>query len=202
MKLFANPTSPFVRVVRMALHEKGLAGDVELAMVDAWADAPEFLDANPAGRVPALVTDGGIRLTEASLILQHLEDVRPEPAVLPRGAGGAERLSQAGLAFGVFEAAVAVIIGRKSAPDFDDGLVGRKRYRTMRDGFARLDAGAPATASGSESLDLADIATVTALDYAVFRFPNVDWKAHAPRLAAWRDGLASRPSVAETVPRG
>jgi glutathione S-transferase len=143
MKLYANPTSPFVRVVRMALHEKELADEVELALVDAWADAPDFLDANPAGRVPALVTDEGVRLTEAMLILQYLEAVRPEPAVLPRGAGAAEALGRAGVAVGVFDAAVSVIIGRKSAPEFDDGMVGRKRFRTMRDGFGRIEAASP-----------------------------------------------------------
>lgn len=199
MKLYANPTSPFVRVVRMALHEKGLADEVELALVDAWADAPDFLDANPAGRVPALVTDEGVRLTEAMLILQYLEAVRPEPAVLPRGAGAAEALGRAGVAVGVFDAAVSVIIGRKSAPEFDDGMVGRKRFRTMRDGFGRIEAASPEP--GPRALDIADIAAITALDYAVFRFPDTDWRAIAPRLAALRDANADRPSVAETAPR-
>lgn len=200
MKLYANPTSPFVRVVRMALHEKGLADDVEVAIVDAWADAPDFLDANPAGRVPTLLTDDGTRLTEAMLILQHLEAVRPDPAVLPRGPGAAAALSRAGVAVGVFDAAVAVIIGRKSAPDFDRGLVGQKRYRTMRTGFERLNALSPEP--GPRALDIADIAAIAALDYAVFRFPETDWRAIAPRMASLRDANADRPSVAQTTPCG
>ena len=120
----------------MALIEKGLNEAVDTTIVDAWADDPAFLDANPAGRVPTLVTDEGARLTEALLILTHLDAVGPEPAVL---AGGPEALSAAGIAIGVFDAAVAVIIGRKSAPDFDTGLVGIKRFRTMREGLKRLD---------------------------------------------------------------
>ena len=93
MRLYANPTSPFVRVVRMALHEKGLAGAVEVVMVDAWGDAPAFLDANPAGRVPVLLGDGGMRLAEAPLILHYLDDLQPDPPVLPRGAGAAAALA-------------------------------------------------------------------------------------------------------------
>lgn len=199
MKLFVNPTSPFVRLVRMALFEKGLADAVELVVVDAWADAPDFLDANPAGRVPTLVTEDGTRLTEAPLILQHLDAIRPEPAMVPRGAGAADTLSRAGLAIGVFEAAVSIVIGRKSAPDFDAQMVGQKRYRTMRTGFARLDGIGPEP--GPRALDIADIAAITALDYAVFRFPDTDWRATAPRIAALRDANAGRPAVAETAPR-
>lgn len=199
MKLYANPTSPFVRVTRMAIREKGLADAIEVRMVDAWADAPDFLDANPAGRVPALLTDEDVRLTEASLILRYLDALRPEPALVPPGAAGAAVLSRAGVAFGVFDAAVAVIIGRKSAPTFDDDMVGRKRFRTMREGLARLDASLPD--EDARPFDLADIASVTALDYLVFRFADVDWHRMAPRLAAFRDAQSDRPSVRETVPR-
>lgn len=199
MKLYANPTSPFVRIVRMAIHEKTMADAVDVVMVDAWADAPEFLDANPAGRVPALVTDEGPRLAEAMLILQHLDAVRPDPAILPRGQGAPAILARTGLAVGIFDASVAVIIGRKSAPDFDGGTVGQKRFRTMRDGFARLEQASPPP--GARALDLADITAITALDYAVFRFPDTDWRAAAPRVAALRDANADRPSVAETAPR-
>ncbi|MGY2046694.1 glutathione S-transferase family protein [Methylobacterium sp. JK268] len=193
MKLFANPTSPFVRIVRMALIEKGLDASVETAFVDAWADDPAFLDANPAGRVPTLITAEGAPLTEALLIVRHLDALRPEPAMLT----GAAALSCAGLAVGVFDAAVAVIIGRKSAPDFDAGMVGQKRYRTMREGLRRLDAALPE----GGTFDLAPIAAVTALDYLVFRFPDSDWRGIVPRLAAFRDAQGDRPSVRETAPR-
>ncbi|MFH6781378.1 MULTISPECIES: glutathione S-transferase family protein [Methylobacterium] len=206
MKLFANPTSPFVRIVRMALIEKGLNESVDTAFVDAWADDPAFLDANPAGRVPTLVTDDGVRLTEALLILSHLDATGSTPAVL---AGGPAALSAAGIAIGVFDAAVAVIIGRKSAPGFDTGLVGTKRFRTMREGLRRLDAafaqvrkpvvGEPFV---QEPFGLPAIAAVTALDYLVFRFPDHDWRSLCPTVAAFRDAQADRPSVRDTVPRG
>ncbi|SFU53772.1 glutathione S-transferase [Methylobacterium sp. 174MFSha1.1] len=195
MKLYANPTSPFVRIVRMALIEKGLNEAVDTTFVDAWADDPAFLDANPAGRVPTLVTDDGARLTEALLILSHLDATGTKPAVL---AGGPAALSAAGVAIGVFDAAVAVIIGRKSAPDFDTGLVGRKRYRTMQEGLRRLDA----AFDGSQGFDLPAIAAITALDYLVFRFPDHDWRGLCPTVAAFRDAHGDRPSVRDTVPRG
>ncbi|MCF4124721.1 glutathione S-transferase family protein [Methylobacterium sp. SyP6R] len=196
MKLYANPTSPFVRIVRMALIEKGLNEATDTTFVDAWADDPAFLDANPAGRVPTLVTDDGARLTEALLILAHLDAVGTTPAVV---AGGPKALSAAGLAIGVFDAAVAVIIGRKSAPDFDAGLVGTKRFRTMREGLRRLDAVFDGV---REPFGLPAIAAITALDYLVFRFPDHEWRELCPNVAAFRDAQADRPSVRDTVPRG
>lgn len=196
MKLYANPTSPFVRLVRMALIEKGLNAAVETTFVDAWADDAAFLDANPAGRVPALVADDGTRLTEALLILAHLDAAGTTPALL---AGGPAALSAAGVAIGVFDAAVAVIIGRKSAPDFDAGLVGEKRFRTMREGLRRLDA---TFAESGDSFGLPAIAAITALDYLAFRFPDRDWRSLCPTVAAFRDAQADRPSVRDTVPRG
>jgi glutathione S-transferase len=195
MKLYANPTSPFVRIVRMALIEKGLNETVDTTFVDAWADDPAFLDANPAGRVPTLVTDDGARLTEALLILSHLDAVAGRPAML---TASPDALSAAGVAIGVFDAAVAVIIGRKSAPDFDTGLVGRKRFRTMQEGLRRLDA----VFAESREFGLAAIAAITALDYLVFRFPERDWRGLCPTVAAFRDAAADRPSVRDTVPRG
>lgn len=195
MKLYANPTSPFVRIVRMALIEKGLNEAVDTTFVDAWADDPAFLDANPAGRVPTLVTDDGARLTEALLILGHLDATGPAPAVL---AGGPAALSAAGVAIGVFDAAVAVIIGRKSAPDFETGLVGKKRFRTMQEGLRRLDA----VFTESRDFGLPAIAAITALDYLMFRFPDHDWRGLCPKLAAFRDAQSDRPSVRDTVPRG
>lgn len=198
MKLFVNPTSPYVRIVRMAIVEKGLAGEIELVPVDAWADAPDFLDANPAGRVPALVTEDGTRICEAFLILHYLDGSRPQTPVLPAGPDAARVLSRAGLAVAIFDAAVEVVIARKSAPDFDGHMVGRKRFRTMRDGLARLDREWPE--GGTEGLDFAGMAAVTALDYLVFRFTDEDWRGIAPRIAAFRDAQADRASVKGTAP--
>lgn len=196
MKLYANPTSPFVRIVRMALIEKGLNEATDTIIVDAWADDPAFLAANPAGRVPTLVTDDGARLTEALLILSYLDAIGTRPATL---AGGPAALSAAGVAIGVFDAAVAVIIGRKSTPDFDTGLVGTKRFRTMREGLRRLDA---VFDTVRQPFGLPAIAAITALDYLEFRFPDHDWRGLCPGVAAFRDAQADRPSVRDTVPRG
>jgi len=199
MKLYANPTSPFVRLVRIALIEMGLSQRVTVEMVDAWADRPDFLAANPAGRVPALVTDTGAAIAESGMILQHLAALAPDRPLLP--APGCETtLARAGVAQAAFDAAVAIIISRKSNPDFDGHMVGQKRYRSMREGLARLSADLPPDMAAGP--DLSAIATVVAWDYILFRFPEIDWQGENPALAAWRTHQGDRPSLSETKPCG
>ena len=75
MQLLANTTSPFVRIARIAMIEKGL--NVEPTIVDPWADDSRLRHANAATRVPSLVLDDGTPLTESLLIVQWLEATYP-----------------------------------------------------------------------------------------------------------------------------
>ena len=84
MHLYINTTSPFVRLVRLAILEKGLGARVTTEIVDPWADPAVFLVANPAGRVPTFVTDDGTALAEAHLILRYLDDIAA-PTLFPPG---------------------------------------------------------------------------------------------------------------------
>lgn len=197
MHLFGNTTSPFVRLVRLAIEEKGLREAVEIEMVDPWADPAAFLAANPAGRVPVLVTPEGHAIAEAHLILRYLDHIAPEPPVFPPEDFVAT-LALAGVALGAAEAATALVIGRKSGEGFDESVVGTKRVRTMQDGLRRLDATPPR--DFADRPDIANIAALTALDYITFRFPERDWLAALPRLADWRARQAGRPSVEATRP--
>lgn len=197
MKLFVNTTSPFVRLVRLAMAEKGLTDRVETEIVDPWADAAPFLEANAAARVPTLVTDTGTPIAEAFLILRYLDAQVPEPSVWPDE--DLERtLAVAAPALGAIEAAASIIIGRKSSADFDTDPVGRKRHRTMVEGLKRLDANPPH--DFADRPDIAGYAGVTVVDYIRFRFPDRDWLDGLPTLAAWRARQQDRASVASTQP--
>lgn len=73
---------------RIALNLKGLAYDQ--AGVDLRAGAQKsaaFLSLNPQGLVPALETGGEV-LTQSPAILEWLEEVHPEPPLLPADAAG------------------------------------------------------------------------------------------------------------------
>ncbi len=177
MQLLANTTSPFVRIARTAMLEKGL--DVEPTLVDPWADDARLRAANAATRVPTLVLDDGTPLTEAMLIVQWLEATRPAPdwpSLVGPTAGAAGVLSRAGIAMGAIEAAVITIITRKvTAPAlFDETPVGLRRRRSMIEGMQRLEEQAGAiTMHGTPTLDV--IAAVTLYDYQQLRFADQAW---------------------------
>jgi len=196
MHLYVNTTSPFVRLVRLAIAEKGLDDRVTTEIVDPWGDPPAFLAANPAGRVPCLTTDDGHHIAEAHLILRYLDQIAG-PSLFP-AEGLAETLATAAIALGATEAATAIIIGRKSSPSFDSDMVGTKRHRTMAEGLRRLDAAPPR--DFADRPDIANMAAVTAVDYITFRFPDRDWLSGLPALAAWRERQRGRPSVEATMP--
>ena len=211
MQLLANTTSPYVRIARVAMIEKGL--DVEPTLVDPWADDPRLRAANAASRVPTLITDDGTPLTESLLIVQWLEHSRPAPG-WPSLLGGdaAAVLSRAGIALGVIDAAVHTIIIRKvTAPLlFDETPIGLRRQRTMAEGMQRLEAlakggamggaaGGAAGAAGAPTLDA--ICAVVALDYLRFRFDGQPWLHALPALDALSALLGQRPAFAQTLPR-
>ena len=81
MKLYNNDISPFSARCRMVIQLKGL----EVELIDPFAGMPreEWLALTPLGKVPALVLDDGTVLPESETICEYLEEVYPEPALLP-----------------------------------------------------------------------------------------------------------------------
>lgn len=69
--------------VRLCLAEKSLAWTGEHLSLRAFDHLqPKFLALNPAGLVPVLV-DHGTMVTESRIINEYLEDVYPQPALVP-----------------------------------------------------------------------------------------------------------------------
>ena len=79
--VFGNPRSTYVRSVRMALAEKGVAYSHE----PVAPHSVEVLALNPFGRVPAF-RDGEFTLYETSAILRYIEESFPGPSLLAGNA--------------------------------------------------------------------------------------------------------------------
>ncbi len=86
MKLYGYFRSSAAYRVRIALNLKGLEVEhafVHLAPDRLEQDKPAFRSVNPQGLLPALALDDGTVLTQSMAILEYLDDVYPDPPLLP-----------------------------------------------------------------------------------------------------------------------
>jgi maleylacetoacetate isomerase len=86
--------------VRIALNLKGLAYEETMIDLDAGEQhAPAFRAINPAGAVPALFVDDGPPLTQSLAILEYLDEIYPDPPLLPADPRGKARVRSLALIF-------------------------------------------------------------------------------------------------------
>jgi len=80
--------------VRVALAMKGMhADEISIDLLKGKQNEDDYLAVNPQGVVPALVLDeGGPPLFQSLAILEYLEEVRPQPALLPKDPRGRARV--------------------------------------------------------------------------------------------------------------
>ena len=84
MILYGSSMSPFVRKVLAFAGEKGI--DLDLQSFGTFAEPkPEYLEASPFRKMSAL-RDGDYSISDSSAIVQYLEALRPDPALIPADA--------------------------------------------------------------------------------------------------------------------
>ena len=82
LKLHGFSVSNYTNMVKQCLLEK----NIEFEQIPARpSQDEEFLVMSPMGKIPCLETEQGC-LIETPVILQYLEDIRPEPAMYPSEA--------------------------------------------------------------------------------------------------------------------
>lgn len=85
--------------VRIALNLKGLQYNqtfVHLAKLEQLSDA--FAAINPQKLLPVLVADDGTQMTQSLAIMEYLEEIQPEPRLLPVDSAGRARVRALALA--------------------------------------------------------------------------------------------------------
>jgi glutathione S-transferase len=190
--------SPFVRKVRVALAVKGL--DYELNPVMPIGVSDEYKQKSPLGKIPCL-EDGDYLLPDSSCIIQYLEALQPEPALIPadpKQRGRAlwyEEYADSKLADTVgpvfFENVVKKQI-MKAEPD--EARVAKVIAEAVPPVFDYLEGEVPETGDGivGGRFSIADIALGSVLINARHGGLTVD-ASRWPRLAAYAAAVHGNP---------
>lgn len=197
MKLHATPNSTYCRRVRIALHEKGL--EVELVdMPKPERETPAFRALNPWGRIPVLV-DGELVLCESTAILQYLEELHPDPPLVPPDpAGRALVAMHVKLCDLEFTPHVVGIMGPKRFQARETWDL--ERMARLRDPIAAHYAILEHRLAGGDWL-VADRFTHADLAYLPFlHFHELLEVDLPPRVMAWWERMSRRPSARATEP--
>jgi glutathione S-transferase len=197
MKLFYASGSPYARIIRVVLRETGLDRRVPEEEVTLRDPNSTLLAYNPGGKVPALQLDDGTILTESLLVLDYFDTQHGGRRLLPvDGSDGWKTLAETGRAYAFLDAVTAwnreLRFGLK-AP----GVIALETERANR----AADAFETALGHGRYQgpVDAAQIVLGAALENIARRHKVRDWRPSRPRLSAFLDKIAQRPSFTATV---
>jgi glutathione S-transferase len=195
IQLFSAKACPYAHRTRLVLAEKRVP--FALHEIDLQNKPANFLAVSAYGKVPAIEHDG-VHLYESAVINEYLEEVFPEPRLLPVGA--AQRaLARIWIDYANtrFVQAYGALL---RAPDADAERAARAALNDTlgfleREGLAKLSKGGPYFFG--ESISLVDLTF-----YAWFeRLPALThYRSYAlprelTRLAAWQDAVGGRDSA-------
>ena len=204
MKLIGSLTSPYVRKVRVVLAEKKL--DYQFALEDVWA-RDDILAANPLGKVPCLVMEGGEAVFDSRVIVEYVDMLSPVGKLIPAtGRERAEVRTWEALADGLLDASIAARLEQtwagRAEGERSQAWIGRQMVRvdSALQAMSRGLGDKAFCAGAGTHFTLADIAVGVALSYLDFRFPAIDWRGAHPNLQRLHDKLAVRQSFIDTAP--
>jgi glutathione S-transferase len=199
MKLLMSGASPFVRKVLVVLRETQQLDDVEIVNVTTapGATPAELAAANPIGKIPALVRNGGATLYDSRVITRFLDD-RAKAGLYP-ATNPWETLTLEATGDAIMEAAVSMVYERRlrEASQQSDTWVENQWEKVSR-GLDALDNRWMAHLHGP--LDIGHVAVGCALGYLDFRHEDRNWRNGRDALAAWAVKFNARDSMQATVP--
>ena len=204
LKLIGASASPFVRKVRVALAEKGIA--YEHDPIVPFGQPPEYLKISPLGKIPALLDDGK-PLSDSSIIVAYLERKHPEPALYPSDPYEFAR------ALWFEEYGDSALVTNMTAPIFFQRVIAPRFFNRPTDEAVvqkAIEVEAPKCLDyleeqidGNEFLaggqfSIADIGITTHFVNARFANYTVDAKRW-PKVASYLQRILSRPSFRDIV---
>jgi glutathione S-transferase len=201
MKLFFNPASPFARKVLVVARERGQFARITPVPVAPLPTKPvaELAQANPIGKVPALVLDDGSSLYDSRVIAEYLDALAPGKPLFPaEGDARWTALRRQALGDGIMDAGVSIRYERVVRPAeklFPEWVEGQRRKILQT-----LDVIEQEARALFGELTIGHIAIGCALGYLDFRFADEEWRKGRPALAEFFSGFGARASMVATAP--
>jgi len=199
IKLYVTPGSPYARMARIVVLEKGLQSRVEIIVAKTRVADNPYYAINPSGRVPYLIREDGVGLEESAVICAYLDHLDGKPAFdLPGENPRWEAHRLEALARSLVDG-LSVWLRETLRPEDErsPGVIQHEteRARRMVDVWEReIDHPVMHGPLNRASMTLACALGLEA------RNPGFRWRPGHPKLCAWFDPIAARPSFAATAP--
>ncbi len=195
LKLYFAKASTFSQRTRVVLLEKGI--DFTQIEVDLQNKSPEFLQVSRYGKVPA-IQYGDIQLYESAIINEYLEEVFPEPPLLPSDPAG-KAIARIWIDYANTRLVPAFNKFLRSQ-DIQEQEQGRREFLESllyieQEGLGKLSGDASYWLG--ENLSLVDISFYPWFERLPLleHFRKFNLPAETPRLRAWWEQLRQRPSI-------
>jgi glutathione S-transferase len=197
LKLISHKLCPYVQRAVIALNEKGIPFerlDIDLADKPDW-----FVKLSPLGKVPVLLVQTGqgeVALFESNVICEYIEETQGGAALHPQDALTRAQ-HRAWMEFG--STILSELWGLETTTDSN---VFESKRQSVAAKFARVEqalGAGPFFAGAQFSLVDAVFAPIFRYFDVFDRVIDLSIFADTPKVRAWRQQLAARPSVRSAV---
>jgi len=201
MKLYGALASPYVARVVLAARYKKLELPVE--MPAGGLKSPEYLAMNPFGKMPTL-EHGSRHVIESEVICEYLEELHPEPSILPGDALARAHARTVSRVVDLYVGPESSVMFRQMNPATRDAAAVEAAKAKLAEAVRILDglmASGPWAAGAFSLADCTLLPRVVLMQKTVVPILGVpDLASAGPNLAAWWGKVNAEPLTASFVP--
>ena len=200
VQLYYTATSPYARVVRMVVIQRGLSALVDLIEARTRTPASPYYQVNASGRVPFLIRDCGQSMEDSQLICSYLDELGSGPKLN-------RAFSEDDWVYGRLETYARSFVDgvsvwaremRRPAGERSPGILAHEADRALR--IADFWEREISHGIMQGQINMAQLLLVAGLDFAQFNGMG-DFRHERPALSAWAAHMHDFPAVKSTAPK-
>jgi len=199
MQLFITEFSPYVRMTRVLLREKGLQDQVKEVIAHTRKKDSPYYQVNISGRVPYLLESNGAEVQGSRLILEYLDQLDANPILESAGKNNYWEYAR------LEESALVVMDGvsvwsrelKRPVSDRSQVVIDHENTRAARMVAKWEKEIENSIMSGPLNYPQLTLACALCMDQWN---PYFEWRSKNPKLEAWLNPFEMRPSFAATAP--